>query len=443
MTDRIQKCTEYLYNIPKFTKKNPLDHTRRLMHMLGNPQEDFKVIHVAGSNGKGSVCSFLYHMLLEQKKTVGLFTSPHLVDIRERFICNGEMCSEEEFLKAFDTVGKAAEHMQENGDSYPTFFEYIFAMGMLIFKSRGVEYAVLETGMGGRLDATNIVRHPLLCVITSISLEHTEYLGDTIEQIAGEKAGIIKTGTPLVFDGSNPAAAGVIREKAQECQVRYYEILKNMCFLHETTSRGIDFLLTNQYHEKTEWFIPFHGEYQVMNAALAITAFQVLAADKGFKEDREVIARGLAHTRWPGRMQEVFPEVYFDGAHNPDGIRHFLRSVQMLCQNDDRAPLLLFSMVKDKDYHRSVQMLAQQKWDAVTVTKIPDERGLSCEKLREEFAGHNGVAVTAREDYDAAFADMLKQKKPGQKLFCTGSLYFIGALLAEVGKQKPDLSIRQ
>ena len=195
----MKQAVEFLYGIPKFTKKHSLAHTKHFMELLGNPGNHCKVIHVAGSNGKGSVCCFLYHMLLSEGKTVGLFTSPHLMDVRERFQLNGDLCSEEQFLSAYARVKKTAEELDQKGLGYPTFFEFIFAMGMVLFAEAQVEYVVLETGLGGRLDATNSFADPVLSIITSISLEHTEILGDTIAQIAGEKAGIIKPGVPVVF----------------------------------------------------------------------------------------------------------------------------------------------------------------------------------------------------------------------------------------------------
>lgn len=212
----MKQAVEFLYGIPKFTKKHSLAHTKHFMELLGNPGNHCKVIHVAGSNGKGSVCCFLYHMLLSEGKTVGLFTSPHLMDVRERFQLNGDLCSEEQFLSAYARVKKTAEELDQKGLGYPTFFEFIFAMGMVLFAEAQVEYVVLETGLGGRLDATNSFADPVLSIITSISLEHTEILGDTIAQIAGEKAGIIKPGVPVVFDANDPEASAVIRAHAGE-----------------------------------------------------------------------------------------------------------------------------------------------------------------------------------------------------------------------------------
>jgi dihydrofolate synthase/folylpolyglutamate synthase len=427
----IKKAVDFLYEIPKFTKKNSLEHTRILMQQLGNPAGNCKVIHVAGSNGKGSVCCFLYHMLLLGKKNVGLFTSPHLMDIRERFQINGELCTKEAFLEAFDRVKKAAEKIAENNLSYPTFFEFIFAMGMVIFELAQTEYVILETGLGGRLDATNSFEHPILTVITSISLEHTEYLGDTIEQIAGEKAGIVKAGVPLVFDGNEPKAAQVMKSRAESLKSPWIGITKDLCKIREIKNNLIDFSLSTAYDKGTRWTIPFSAAYQVDNAALAITAIRVLG--ELFPEDRldkTVMQEGMLHAQWPGRMQEVAPGVYFDGAHNTGGIAVFIEAVKTLTKEDAYPPLLLFSMVKEKDYLTSVNMLTSElEWEEMAVTRIPDDRGISFEKLQEIFEKDSHRPVAGYADYREALSEMMKKRKEGQKLFCTGSLYFVGALM--------------
>ena len=441
---RMQEAVDFLYAIPKFTKKNPLAHTEQFMERLGNPQDSLKVIHVAGSNGKGSVCSFLFSILRECGRSVGMFTSPHLVDIRERFVIDGEMVSEEVFLNAYDDVLGLANQMRDEGESFPTFFEFLFAMGMLIFQRSGVEYAVLETGMGGRLDATNVVKKPLVCVITSVSLEHTEYLGDTIEKVAFEKAGIIKPGVPIVYDGNDKAVAQVIKNRADELGSESYEITENMCKFHETVGGGIDFSLASIYDKETDFHLSFSAPYQVMNAALAVTAFYRIAESAGWqaggiKSDEAVtldqlIKAGLAKAFWPGRMQQVREDVWLDGAHNPDGIRAFLAAAKALCKEDHDKPLLLFSMVRDKDYHQAIrEILGQMEWEEICVTGIPSERGLTVEELEAALnEEQDDTPFSGVRDYREAFRQMLGKKNDGQKLFVTGSLYFIGALLKEI-----------
>ncbi len=428
---RMQEAVDFLYAIPKFTKKNPLAHTENFMERFGNPQDSLKVIHVAGSNGKGSVCSFLFSILRECGCSVGMFTSPHLVDIRERFMINGEMVSEKAFLEAYDEVKQTADLMQAEGEAFPTFFEFLFAMGMLIFERSGVEYALLETGMGGRLDATNVVKKPLVCVITSVSLEHMEYLGDTIEAIAFEKAGIIKPGVPVVYDGNVKEVSQVIKSRAEELGSDSYEITKNMCNFHETPGGGIDFSFASLYDKKTDFHIPFSAPYQVMNAALAITAFYRIA---DVDATDQIVKTGIAKAVWPGRMQQIMPEVFFDGAHNPDGIRAFLAAADLLTREDEEKPLLLFSMVRDKDYRQAIhEILKKGSWEEICVTGIPSERGLTANELRAVLEEENDdTPFCGVMDYREAFGRMLAKKQDGQKLFVTGSLYFIGALLKEI-----------
>ncbi len=465
----MKQAVEFLYGIPKFTKKHSLAHTQHFMELLGNPGNRCKVIHVAGSNGKGSVCCFLYHILLSEGKTVGLFTSPHLIDIRERFQINGTLCSEAQFLKAYAQVKKKAEELEEKGLGFPTFFEFIFAMGMVIFERAGVEYIVMETGLGGRLDATNSFAHPILSIITSISLEHTEILGDTIEQIAGEKAGIIKAGVPVVFDANEPEASNVIRDYAQKMQSPYTALEKKMYQILEFKNNFIDFSLSTAYDKETRWTIPGAAVYQVENAALAILAMRVLQQqypqDLSGENTEKQLYKGMKEAFWQGRMQEIAPEIYFDGAHNTSGIGMFTKTVNRLTQEDMYRPLLLFSMVKEKDYSTSIDMLtADISWEEMAVTTIPNERGISFEKLEKLFesklkdhlGGHRSDCfsehtveaeskcqsetnppITGYADYREAFRAMIEKKKPGQKLFCTGSLYFIGALM-EVWKENCD-----
>ena len=442
MSENMKQAVEFLYGIPKFTKKHSLAHTKYFMELLGNPGNRCKVIHVAGSNGKGSVCCFLYHILLSEGKTVGLFTSPHLIDIRERFQINGTLCSEAQFLKAYAQVKKKAEELEEKGLGFPTFFEFIFAMGMVIFERAGVEYIVMETGLGGRLDATNSFANPVLSIITSISLEHTEILGDTISQIAGEKAGIIKPGVPVVFDANDPEASEVIRAHAKKMQSPCTELEKKMFQILEFKNNFIDFSLSTAYDKETRWTIPGAAEYQVENAALAILAMRVLQQQypkelSGEKTEEQLHA-GMKAAFWQGRMQEIAPEIYFDGAHNTSGIGMFTEAVNRLTANDKYRPLLLFSMVKEKDYSTSIDMLtADISWEEMAVTTIPNERGISFEKLEKLFEADTDRPVTGYADYREAFRAMKEKKKPGQKLFCTGSLYFIGALI-EVWKETGD-----
>ncbi|MCD8301069.1 MAG: bifunctional folylpolyglutamate synthase/dihydrofolate synthase [Clostridiales bacterium] len=481
MSEEFQPAIDFLYDLPRFTKKNSLAHTARLMARLGKPCYDKRVIHVAGSNGKGSVCCFLYNMLLADGHTAGLFTSPHLVDIRERFQANGELVGEGEFLLAFRRVKEAADRMAKAGDTYPTFFEMVYAMAMLIFEEEKVEYIVLETGLGGRLDATNSFPAPILSVITSISLEHTEILGDTIEQIAAEKAGIIKPGVPVVYIGTaadgfpdmktdtsddgaqgrsasahaasempRSIAARVIASRAAELDAPAIPVDLSPASLtiSEIRPNCIDFSYVSYYDNcdcDKSWHVSGCALYQAKNAALAIEAMRTL----GIMDDG-AIQTGLYAAHWPGRMEEVASGIYFDGAHNPDGMRVFMESVRALTAKDTQPPLLLFSMVREKDIEESVKILTEGfSWSAIIVTAIPEERGAAVERLAEAFrsagagtdaAGTPNVIMAGTgadaeaqlhiiPDPEDALMTAVGKRKPAQKLFAAGSLHFIGDLM--------------
>ena len=211
-----QEAETYISELPKFTKKNTLEHTQKFLSFLGNPQNGKKVIHVAGTNGKGSVCVYLDAMLRAQRKHTGLFTSPHLIRMNERIRMDGEPVSDETFTRLFLRTQQSVRRMEAEGLPHPSFFEFLFGMAMAGFEEAGVEYVILETGLGGRLDATNSISGPLTCILTSIGLDHTEILGNTLEEIAAEKAGILKPHVPVIFADTQQESSRVIEERAGE-----------------------------------------------------------------------------------------------------------------------------------------------------------------------------------------------------------------------------------
>ena len=303
-----QEAVDYIEETPKFTKKNSLDHTRAFLKRLGSPEDSMKILHVAGTNGKGSVCSFLASILHAAGKSTGLFTSPHLVDINERFVIDEKQVSDEAFLMAFQKVMDCVNEMKEEGYPHPTYFELLFLIGMVIFREAGVEYLVLETGLGGRLDATNSIAHPLVTVLTSISLDHTEYLGHTVAAIAGEKAGIIKEGVPVVYDASCKEAEEVILARAKEMHAPVYGIRPDMYKILGATEKSIDFSIDCGYYEGISLSISSVAEYQMKNATEAVTAIRVMDREKGEFTD-EMIRKGISGMRWQGRMETVLPGV--------------------------------------------------------------------------------------------------------------------------------------
>ena len=322
-----EEAVAYILDVPKFTKKNTLDNTRAVLERLGRPDRRMKLIHVAGTNGKGSVCAYLASILKAAGKKTGLFTSPHLAVINERFQMDQEMISDELFLEGFEAVMEAVHALlEEHPDtfSHPTFFELLFLMGMYLFDKYGMEYAVLETGLGGRFDATNVIEKPLVSVITSISLDHTEYLGDTHALIAGEKAGIIKEGCPVVYDGTRRDVEDVILAKAAQMHAKAYAIRPDMYKILMNTQKTIDFSIETGYYDPVNISISSVAEYQIMNAMEAVTAAHVL--DIGLTEAQ--IHEGMANMRWQGRMETILPGVILDGAHNDAGVEEFVRTAK-------------------------------------------------------------------------------------------------------------------
>lgn len=425
------EAVDYIETIPKFTVKHPPEHTRELLSRLGNPQEGIKIIHVAGTNGKGSVCAYLNAMLLAGGKKTGLFTSPHLVRINERFQINGEDVSDEQFLDAFLKVEKAAKEYEAEGEGHPSYFETLFLMGMLIFKEAGVEYLVMETGLGGRLDATNVVEKPLACIITSISRDHTEYLGDTLEAIAGEKAGIIKAGVPVIYDASQPDPASVIAAKAKEMGSPAWPMEPSFYEMKTQSREGITFTFAYPGGEKAELAIPYVAKYQMMNASLAFYMMHILQDVHDIPKN--VLAEGLSKIKWPCRMEMAAPGVIIDGAHNEDGIAQFVSTAGYFAKENEIT--ILFTAVADKHYHEMIGEICEGIHPShVVATQIDGSRVVPAEVLAEDFRKAGCTDVCAEPEIGAAYEKALGKKGSGM-LFCVGSLYLAGELKAYLAKR--------
>lgn len=425
------EAVDYIETIPKFTVKHPPEHTRELLSRLGNPQEGIKIIHVAGTNGKGSVCAYLNAMLLAGGKKTGLFTSPHLVRINERFQINGEDVSDEQFLNAFLKVEKAAKEYEAEGEGHPSYFETLFLMGMLIFKEAGVEYLVMETGLGGRLDATNVVEKPLACIITSISRDHTEYLGDTLEAIAGEKAGIIKAGVPVIYDASQPGPASVIAAKAKEMGSPAWPMEPSFYEMKTQSREGITFTFAYPGGEKAELAIPYVAKYQMMNASLAFYTMHILQDVHDIPKN--VLAEGLSKIKWPCRMEMAAPGVIIDGAHNEDGIAQFVSTAGYFAKENEIT--ILFTAVADKHYHEMIGEICEGIHPShVVATQIDGSRVVPAEVLAEDFRKAGCTDVCAEPEIGAAY-EKARGKKGSGMLFCVGSLYLAGELKAYLAKR--------
>ena len=422
-----EEAAAYIEEIPKFTKKHTLEHTKTFLKRLGNPAADRKIVHVAGTNGKGSVCAYLQAILMAEGKRTGFFTSPHLVSVNERIRVDNIQIDNETFLKVFRKVLKIVRQMVEDGIEHPSYFEFLFGMGMTAFAETDVEYIILETGLGGRLDATNAIDNPALAIITSISLDHTAILGDTIEKIAGEKAGIIKPGVPVFFDGSSKKAAEVIKAKASELGVSCREVTKNAYEIQEVHRKYIAFSRRRAYDKDVIFQVPMCGCYQAMNAELALEASEYLLAGEEIHMDRWKEA--LAELHWEGRMERVGAHITVDGAHNPGAMEAFVESVKALDESERGEMVLLFSAVSDKKYDQMIEYLCENlDVKAYVVTQIEDERGVPAEELADVFRRYTDRPVYCKERLEDAVRTAMNERGETGEIYCLGSLYLVGMM---------------
>ncbi len=417
-------AVNYINATPKFTTKNSMEDTARFWERLGYPAKNSKILHIAGTNGKGSVCAYLSSVLQKAGISCGMFTSPHLVSMRERFAINGDIVSEADFLDAFRTVMREVKRLAT--PYHPTFFELLFFMGMILFEKCGVEYVVLESGLGGRLDATNVVEEKRLCVLTSIGYDHMEYLGETLSQIAREKAGILRPGVPVVYPEGQEEAVRAIEEYAKEIGAKIFPVekaaIKEINIRHKT----IDFSLHLHYYDYIGFTVSTSALYQVENAALAANAIARL-------EDERItvsaLQDGIREMVWEGRMEEILPSVYLDGAHNEDGIRAFLETVKRHPCVGRR--VLLYSTVRDKQYERTAALLAQAGlFDGICLVPLQGERALPLAKLTDTFRQYTEFDIKAYETLDRALSELFTQKNDGDEVYIVGSLYLAGEVKA-------------
>ena len=467
MMRAFRKAQEYIDGIPKFVKKNTMEDTKAFYRRLSCPCQNKKVIHVAGTNGKGSVCAYLQSVLMEAGYSVGLFTSPHLVDIRERIRVDGEYISEKEFAEIFRQVqencgaedarrkpetencsgederkpsgtencGTQAEERQhaagKNGDGlrtdyHPSYFEYLYFMAMLHFEKKQPDVIILETGLGGRFDATNSFETPCICIMTQIGLDHTEYLGETLSEIAGEKAGIVKKGIPFVYSANNKTVADVMEKTAKKAETRAFSIKPEEICLKKYDEKGIDFSYYSGYYKYSTFHLSTKALYQMENAALCVRAAAVLTEMGSVRISGEELRRGLAGMHWEGRMEEVLSEVYVDGAHNRDGMEAFLKSVR--ADGSEGHRMLLYSSLQEKACEEMIRLIADAGlFEEIVVTQIESYRAARAEDLSEFFGE---VKKTVIKDAGRALQYCLQKKSEGIKIYITGSLYLAGQIKA-------------
>ena len=423
---KYEEVVRYIEDIPKFTKKHTLLHTREFMRRLGNPCQGRKVLHVAGTNGKGSVCAYMQAILLFEGKRVGFFTSPHLVKLNERIRINGKDIDDDTFCRIFAKVRQVAEELEKEGLEHPSYFEFLYGMGMLAFEENDAEYIVLETGLGGRLDATNSFEHPFLSVITSIGLDHTEILGDTIEKIAGEKAGIIKKGTPVVIGEATEETRPVFAGKAEEMHAPIvFAEDDNRILKAENSDNGL-------LYETREYGClqgELGGYYQIKNTNTILHALsQLIALEYAIKEEniRHGFARVNELTGLMGRWQKLsdHPLLICDTGHNTGGITYITQQIKSIVYDHLH---IVIGMVNDKDIRGVLNLLPQDA--TYYFTKASVKRALPEEELKRtarEFGLHGNTYPTVTEAVRAAQEKSL----PKDFIFVGGSSFIVADLLA-------------
>jgi dihydrofolate synthase/folylpolyglutamate synthase len=434
-----EESVQYLFSLGRelasprqaSTAKFDLKNITAVCEHLGQPQREFQSVHVAGTNGKGSTSAMLDSILRAAGARTGLYTSPHLERINERIRVDGKEISDEEFAAAFTRVQKAIEELLASGRlaAHPTFFECVTAIAFVHFAAARLEFAVCETGMGGRLDATNILL-PEVAVITQIDFDHENFLGHSIEEIAAEKAGIIKPGARVVSAAEHLIARVVIRRRCAEQSAFLVEI-ENAYYLEDVSARDGCFSFTAISYDSGSRIpiaIQLPGRFQVRNALTALAASRMLA-ERGAPIDDGAISRGLAATVWPGRLERIgeHPDIYVDGTHNPAGAREIAVFWEQFLPG--RNIYLIYAAMRDKAVDEVAGLLFPRA-TAVILTAPAQSRAISA-PLLAEMTGHHARRAEAIPNPVEALDRALELALAEDVIFITGSLYLVGELRHE------------
>ena len=414
----MNKAIEKIHEFERFGSILGLERMTNLLELLGNPQDELKVIHVAGTNGKGSFCKMLESALTLSGYKTGLFTSPYIKTFNERIQISGKNIPDEDLSEITEYIKPFADKMMDK----PTEFELITAIGLEYFKRQNCDIVILEAGMGGRLDSTNIITSPVLSVITGIALDHTQFLGDTIEQIAKEKAGIIKKNIPVLFGGKDLSAKAVIEKTAQENSAPFKCVDYNNLTVKEMLLTGSIF----DYKNYENMCVSLLGLYQPENASLVIEAVEILI-EQGFNIPLNCLEQAFKTAYWPARFEilNTSPLVIFDGAHNPQGIEIAVESLKTYFKNEK--VFVMTGVLKDKDYLYIAKKLKEITDFAVIFTP-ENPRALDKEtyaKILNEESVKTVTKDSIKEAYDYA---LFIAKEHNMPLIILGSLYTYASL---------------
>lgn len=419
-----ERSLSYIHSLLKFGTRPGLERVSALLDELGRPQDKLKFVHVAGTNGKGSFCTMMSEILKSAGYKTGLFTSPYVFDFRERIQINGEMIGEEELCEITAQVKEAAEKTAKM-DLQPTEFEFITAAALKFFADKNCDAVVLEVGLGGRLDSTNIIKTPLLSAIMSISLDHMAVLGDTVEEIAAEKSGIIKeNGVTVCFSRQDERAERIIRKTAEEKGNVYIKSSPDDIKVLSCTLGG-----TKALYKGMELFIPLIGEHQVYNAQTAADAALALNG-RGLDISEENIIEGIGRTRIPART-ELFgknPLTILDGAHNREGVEALLSNLNKFLKG--RKLTVIMGMMEDKEYEFAADEISKFA-KSFTAARPSNPRAVSPETL-VKIAERNCARVRVCEDPSEAYREAYEKAGEDDIILVCGSLYLAGDVRGEI-----------
>ncbi len=412
---------DYIHNSLKFGIKLGLSNMNALMELLGNPHKDIKCVHVAGTNGKGSVVAFLSEILIKAGYTVGTFTSPYIERFSERIRVNGEEISSEEIAELVEKIKEKADYIAHTKQGNLTEFEIVTAIAFMYFSQKKCDIVILESGLGGRSDSTNIIDTPLLSIITTISYDHTEILGNTLTEIAYEKAGIIKKGSDVLIYPQPDEVKKVIYDVAENIDAEITQADFNEIRSMKNDIKGSEF----SFGDYDDLKIRLLGNYQVKNAVMAILACEILNK-KGFEISKDNIKEGLFGTKWPGRFEILCEEPLFiiDGAHNPEGAESLAENIRQYFP--DKKIIFILGVMKDKDYKKIVETVAPLAKMFVTVTPS-NKRALSAEELGEITDNYCNNTIIG-DTINMAVLGAINFAQSDDVIIAFGSLYYIGEI---------------
>lgn len=418
MFTSVDKVIEYIYSMDQKTERNGrLSRISAILEVLGNPHEGFRSVHIAGSNGKGSTLNALKEILTAEGLLVGSFISPHLERVNERIMMNDVMITDEQFIQYMNHIYPLLQEGQVGDGS--NFFEILTVIAFMYYNDMKVDIALIETGIGGKFDSTNVIT-PLLSILTSISLDHTHILGNTLKEIATEKAGIIKTQVPVISAVKDKQSVAVIEAKAKAEEAPIYQLYNEFMIENVTQEahyQRFSYQLNNETFKDLQ--LKMMGHHQVENASLAITAALLLNKYYSFTISEESIRRGLVTSSWAGRFEEITPNILIDGAHNPAGMDVLLQTIEQ--RFPSKKVHVVYTAIKDKDIGSVIKMLDEIA-STLTITEIHAKNAALGEDIVKESQHPNKKLIT---DWQQAIDYALSLADDSSIVLVTGSLYFM------------------